>query len=235
MTFEVQRQREYYTRQAAEYDAAHLRTGEGHDLASAILQSLIAHYDFRSMLDVGAGTGRTLRLLASSFPDRRIIGIEPVEAMRQVGYRHGLSGEQLLAGDILNSGYADRSFDIVTAFGVLHHIRRPDRAVAEMLRVARRAVFISDSNRFGQGPSLVRHAKWWSYRLGLWPLLNLIKTQGRGYHYGEGDGVAFSYSVFDNYRQIEAESTTLHLFSLDGSGADPLFGAGSIALLGLKR
>ncbi len=32
----------------------------------------------------------------------------------------------------------------------------------------------------------------WAARL--WPLVNFVKTKGKGYHYTEGDGVLYSYS-----------------------------------------
>jgi hypothetical protein len=41
---------------------------------------------------------------------------------------------------------------VACAFGALHHVARPGQVVADMLRVGAKAVFISDSNSFGQGP-----------------------------------------------------------------------------------
>jgi hypothetical protein len=52
--------------------------------------------------------------------------------------------------------YADGAFDVVTAFAVLHHVRRHGRVISEMLRVARRAIFISDTNNYGRGPHRLR-------------------------------------------------------------------------------
>ncbi len=72
-----------------------------------------------------------------------------------------------------------------------------------MCRVARRAVFISDSNRFGLGSMPSRWLKLALYKAHLWPVANLIKTKGRGYTITETDGLAYSYSVYDNLRQLQ--------------------------------
>ena len=60
-----------------------------------------------------------------------------------------------------------RALDAVCAFGVMHHVKRPAIVVGEMMRVARRAIFISDSNRFGQGSMPARRVKLLLWRFGL--------------------------------------------------------------------
>jgi len=84
--------------------------------------------------------------------------------------------------------FADGSFDLVCEFGVLHHIPRPELAISEMLRVAKKAIFISDSNNFGQGGKFSRFLKQAINALGLWPATNMIKTKGRGFTLSAGDG-----------------------------------------------
>ena len=54
--------------------------------------------------------------------------------------------------------------------------------------LAKMAVFISDSNRFGQGSLRSRLLKLGLAKCGLWPLANLIKTRGTGYSISAGDG-----------------------------------------------
>lgn len=232
---EIGLQRQYYERTAAKYDIAHLETGEGHDLATLLLKSLMEHYEYRSLLDVGAGTGRTLRKLKKSCPDCLLTGIEPVEAMRQVGHQHGLSPEELRSGDATQLAFADGSFDVVSAFGVLHHVRNPAIVIGEMLRVARRAVFISDANRFAQGNALMRRVKRWSWQLGLWPALDFVRTRGQGYTVTAGDGVSYSYSVFDHQPLLKAHCERIHWFGLTGSNGDLTHSADQIALLAVKH
>ncbi len=129
-------------------------------------------------------------------------GEEQRETIRRA-YAQGVSPSELLEGDVLALQFEDGAFDMVREFGVLHHVRTPALAIEEMLRVARKAVFISDSNNFGQGSFLRRSIKQVLDRFGLWPLEDLIKTKGRGYTISDGDGLAYSYSVFNNYTQIQ--------------------------------
>ena len=107
--------------------------------------------------------------------------------------------------------FAEGAFDVVCAFGVLHHASDHARAVEEMLRVADRAILISDSNNFGQGRPLVRALKQGLRALQLWPLADWLKTRGKGYTITEGDGLAYSYSVFSDYERIRARCTRVHV------------------------
>lgn len=69
----------------------------------------------------------------------------------------------------------------------------------EMLRVAKKAVLISDSNRFGQGLRAARLIKLGLYKSKLWTAYNYVRTSGKGYQITEGDGLAYSYSVYDSF------------------------------------
>jgi ubiquinone/menaquinone biosynthesis C-methylase UbiE len=51
------------------------------------------------------------------------------------------------------------SIDAAFECGVLHHVAEPSHVVGEMMRVARKAIFLSDSNRFGQGRLIARILK----------------------------------------------------------------------------
>ena len=232
-------QRAYYRDIADRYDSFHVdvndsrRLGE-HDLAAAFMTGVIPLLGIRSVLDIGAGTGRTLSQLKASLPQLRIVGIEPSEALREEGYRKGLTADELVEGDAQALNYDTGSFDLVCEFGALHHMPRPSDAVAEMLRVARVAVFISDSNNFGQGGRLARLIKQGLNACGLWPLADFLKTRGKGYTMSEGDGLAYSYSVFNDYRQIEKACNCVHIVNTVGAGIAPYRTASHVALLGIK-
>src|SRR5262249_42018218 len=149
---EVSIQRAYYQRTAGAYDAAHLQEQDReHLFALRILDSIIDHFSIASLLDVGAGTGRVARYLKDRHSKLRIVSIEPVRELREIGYASGLSRAELIDGNVNKLEFAASAFDLVCEFGVLHHVRRPAAAVAEMLRVARTGIFISDCNNFGQG------------------------------------------------------------------------------------
>ena len=230
-------QKEYYSRTAEVYDQLHLEGGgdREHNLALTFLSSMIEAYSINSVLDIGAGTGRTISYLQNKFPHLKIVGIEPVEALRKIGYEKGISRDVLIDGDGTNVAFAAESFDLVCEFAVLHHVPRPHEVVSEMLRVAKKAVFISDSNNFGQGTTIVRGIKQLLNALKLWRIYDLIRTKGKGYQISEGDGLFYSYSVFNNYEQLENACTNIHILN---TGPSPSINhyrsASQIALIGIK-
>lgn len=233
MKQEVELQREYYTRTASHYDELH--ADETPALALGLLDAAIRAHGIHSVLDVGSGTGRVVEHLLRNHPDLKVIGVEPVGALRSVGHQRGLAPEMLVDGDATKLGYPGGSFDLVCAFSTLHHIPVPSEAVGEMLRVASRGIFILDANNLGQGGALARLAKRWIYWLGLWPVAEWIKTRGKGYRDTPGDGIAYTYSVFQSYRQIRAQSKSMHLLGIADSDGDLFRTCPVVALLALKR
>lgn len=233
---EVLIQRSYYKDTAHQYDRLHVHAEEKdeHFFALKILEGIIDFHGIRSVLDIGAGTGRVAQYLKQKFPELRIMSVEPVQALREVGHAKGLSRDELVEGDVNQLRFKDGEFDLVCAFGVLHHVKQPIKAVSEMLRVGKSGVFISDANNFGQGSPAVRAAKQVLHALNLWGLADLIKTKGKGYTMSEGDGLAYSYSVFDNYKQI-AKRCDMYLFNTQPAGASPYRTASHLAVLGIKK
>ncbi len=151
-----------------------------------------------------------------------------------MGYQNGLSREDLKEGNALNLDFQDGEFDMVCEFGVLHHVKSPERVVSEMLRVAKKAVYISDSNNFGQGSAAARMIKQLLNSLGLWKAATLIQTRGKGYYLSKEDGLAYSYSVFDSYKQIEEKCKRIHLLNTAPGKINSYRTATHVALLGVK-
>jgi SAM-dependent methyltransferase len=188
-------QAEYYKRTASSYAAMHVDEGDEHFTALGMIDALCEYYGIKSILDVGSGTGRAVKFLHDR--GRVVRGIEPIQALIDQSELAPLI--QCGSGDALP--YADHSFDAVIECGVLHHVADPSRIVSEMTRVARKAVFLSDANRFGEGGFSRRLLK-----LALWKLLpfetfRLVASGGKGYTITEGDGLAYSYSVYDSFAQ----------------------------------
>jgi len=227
-------QRSYYASTAAHYDAMHVRAGDEHFFALHLLDAVIRLHDFRSLLDVGAGTGRAAQFLQPRHPHLRILSVEPVAELREVGHAAGLGRDQLVDGDATRLPFGDGEFDLACEFGALHHIRDPRKAVREMLRVGRRGIFISDHNNFGSGSRLARTLKQAINAVGLWKVADFVKTRGRGYTISEGDGLAYSYSVFNDLPEIQ-RTCDVYVLNTTPGGANPYRTASHIALLGLKR
>jgi SAM-dependent methyltransferase len=228
-------QRKYYAATAHDYDATHLCEDHEHAFALRFLMAAAGQFGLRSVLDVGSGTGRALLMLKTELLGVVAMGVEPSEEMRKVGYSKGLSEADLTDGDAMNLSFPDASFDVVCEFGILHHVPDPARAISEMMRVARKAIFISDSNNFGQGSRATRLVKQAIHACGLWHIVNLLKTRGKGYYVSEGDGVAYSFSVFSHLKLISGQCKSIHMFNTKSSGPNLYRSATHVALLGIKN
>lgn len=231
------RQAAYYTETAAHYDDVHLAHDVENERAIEDIVGLIAGLEVTSVLDVGAGTGRALRRLSELRPDLETFGVEPVDALLQQADPELSRG--LVRGSALALPYGDASIDIVMETAVLHHVADPATAVREMCRVARKGVFLADANRFGQGRPLARVAKLALYRAGLWGPLVQLRTRGRGWFWSEGDGLFYSYSVYDSFDAVaEWADRTIVIGTADGvrprSWFHPLLTSPHALLAGLR-
>lgn len=228
-------QRDYYARTAPSYDSLHHSRLDEHHFALAMMCGAVELFGYRSILDIGSGTGRALVGLRERFPGVRIVGIEPSPDLRAVGHAKGIAPDELIDGDARALPFSDGEFDLVCEFGALHHIPRPELAVGEMLRVARRAVFLSDSNKYGQGSAPLRLVKALVEKLRLWPAFDYLRTGGKGYMESEGDGLFYSYSLFDNHDQLRDACRSVHVLNTQGDGTNSKRGASHVAMLGLKE
>ncbi|MEL6195840.1 MAG: class I SAM-dependent methyltransferase [Myxococcota bacterium] len=230
----IEKQRRYYAETAESYDTSHDCSHDEHYMSLSVMNGLLDFLGVTSVLDIGSGTGRSLRFLNDRRPKLRTMGVEPVAELREIAYSHGIEPDQLVDGDVMSLAFGHGEFDIVCSFGVLHHVPDPARAVEEMLRVAKKAVFISDSNNFGQGHAAVRFIKQTLNRFRLWPMVDLIRTKGQGYHVSEGDGVYYSYSVFNQLDLLRRYCGRIHQFNTVDASPDLYRTAGHVAILGVK-
>jgi len=191
-------QRKYYERTAHLYDAAHVTETDEHFLALNYISAFCDILNVASALDVGCGTGRGMKYFLNHKPKIDIRGIEPVPTLiRQAVQANGIPRELIMVGSGDHLPFPDASIDAVLECGILHHANEPGQVVREMLRVSRRAVFLSDENRFAHGSLFSRCAKVVLCKTGVFGAAYRLKTLGKGYRFSEGDGLAYSYSVFD--------------------------------------
>ena len=191
-------QREYYERTAHAYDAEHVREGDEHYVALKHMSGFFDVLGVSSVLDVGCGTGRGMRYFLQKKPGVRVHGVEPVAALiEQAVNANAIPADSITEGSGEALPFADQSFDVAFECGVLHHVKEPERVVREMMRVSRKAVFLSDENRFAHGSVFSRWAKLLLWKAGVFRGAYRLKTLGKGYRFSEGDGLAYSYSVFD--------------------------------------
>jgi ubiquinone/menaquinone biosynthesis C-methylase UbiE len=227
-------QKEYYATTARDYDNQHLLHGGEHFLALNYLDGIIKFNNFKSVLDIGAGTGRVAFFLQQRNPEIKVISIEPVKELRDIGHSKGLKNEELVDGDIYNLNFEDSSVDLICAFGVFHHLEKPFAALEEMKRVSSRAVFISDSNNFGQGNKSSRSIKQFFNALKIWRIIIALKTRGKMYSISEGDGLAYSFSVFNLLKKLDAQYS-LYFLSTVPSTRNLYRSASHLAILAMKN
>jgi SAM-dependent methyltransferase len=234
-----ERQRAYYAEHASAYAASHEGGDSAHDRALEQLVPILRGLSARSLLDVGSGTGRALRYFREHMPELNLAGVEPSPEMIAQAELNGLAANTIVEGTGTSLPFPDASFDVVTAFGVMHHVPVPGQVLAEMARVARRAIFISDGNRYAQGHPLARALKSSLATFGLWRAFDWVRTRGRGYMISKGDGLYYSYSVFDSLPALRRFAKELVLIELETSAhmprwSGPFFNASTLLVGAVK-
>jgi ubiquinone/menaquinone biosynthesis C-methylase UbiE len=231
-------QHEFYTATADEYDRMMVGEGDPHDVALDLISALIDGYDLRSILDVGSGTGRGVRHFLERHDGVEVRGVEPVSAMIEQAERtHDIPPGCIAEADGAALPFPGEAFDAVCELGVLHHVPNPNEIVAEMTRVARRAVFLSDDNRFAGGSRVRRGLKWTLHRIGVWPAVYRLANGGRPYHLSATDGVSYSYSVYDSLDLLNSWADRVFLVPLTPtrhSQFHPLFSAPNLLACALR-
>jgi ubiquinone/menaquinone biosynthesis C-methylase UbiE len=107
------------------------------------------------LLDVGSGRGAFLWPLLDAFLDLPVTAVDLIErrvADIEAVRRGGVDQVRALQADATKLEFADNSFDVVTLLEVLEHIPATARALAEVCRVARRAVVLSVPSKPDDNP-----------------------------------------------------------------------------------
>jgi ubiquinone/menaquinone biosynthesis C-methylase UbiE len=94
----------------------------------------------KSVLDAGCGTG-VFSIIFARNGAGRVTGIDispgSLETARNLKAKFGIGSAEFRLQDMLQLPFADGSFDIVWAWGTVHHTTDPFRAISELIRVLR--------------------------------------------------------------------------------------------------
>lgn len=223
---------EYYNRTASAYEDLHSFENEH---LIALQKGLALFPTANSMLDVGCGTGRGLGEARKINPALELHGLDPAEGLLEIArtkvpyakLHHG-------AGDSLPFG--DGAFDVVTATGIMHHVERPAAIIAEMFRVARLGVIVSDHNNYAFGSSRTKKVRMLLRSIGLLGAATFIKQGFKRQGYSDDDGWWYPYSLLDNYSDFTSRSKDVLIFPTRAStGSDGfIFDQSHLAVVGLK-
>jgi demethylmenaquinone methyltransferase/2-methoxy-6-polyprenyl-1,4-benzoquinol methylase/ArsR family transcriptional regulator len=128
----------YFAAQAADWDRIRAMHAPDAQVEAAIVD-LVGDAPVQAMLDLGAGTGRMLELLAPRAV--RAIGVDLSPAMLNLARARiedkGLRNVQLRQGDIYAPPVERGAYDLVVIHQVLHFLDEPGRALAEAARLLR--------------------------------------------------------------------------------------------------
>jgi ubiquinone/menaquinone biosynthesis C-methylase UbiE/DNA-binding MarR family transcriptional regulator len=128
----------YFRKHAAEWDRIR-RLHVTDEAVEAAIAAALADKPFRSLLDLGTGTGRMLELFGPGL--ERGLGIDLSLDMLQLARarieRAGLKHCSVRQGDIYDLNIPRNSFDVVIIHQVLHFLDDGARAIREAARVLR--------------------------------------------------------------------------------------------------
>ena len=82
---EIQMQKHYYAQTARHYNSMHVDENDEHFFALSFMVAALDYLQVRSIIDIGSGTGRAILYIKRHRPDVRVVGIEPVKELREIG------------------------------------------------------------------------------------------------------------------------------------------------------
>lgn len=106
------------------------------------IQGIITDLRPQSLLDAGCGEGFVDEILLTAMPELRITGFDVLGDSVKLASMRNPRGT-FSTGDIYNIEQPNSSFDVVIALEVMEHLHEPDKALAEMARVAKDYVVLS--------------------------------------------------------------------------------------------
>jgi SAM-dependent methyltransferase len=190
------------------------------------------------VLDVGCGTGRALKWVQQQDSSLRLFGIDPSQGLLDIAMQQ-LPDATLQIGTGENLPFDDSSVDVAIATGIMHHVDAPASVIAEMFRVARKAILISDHNNFAFGSAMARRIRLALYSCGLFSTAAFVKQGFRRQGYSKEDGWWYPYSLLNNHAEIAKFSDEMFYIPTRGVNiatlSNFLLNQSHLAVLAIKR
>jgi SAM-dependent methyltransferase len=121
-----------------------LQDARASDLAERVRRLLGPYTGKESALDAGCGTGALALALAPNVAE--VVGVDTRADYLEAARNAAPENVRFVEGDVTALPFGYASFDLACCQRVLHHVRRPELAVSELVRVTRPGgrIFIAD-------------------------------------------------------------------------------------------
>jgi ubiquinone/menaquinone biosynthesis C-methylase UbiE len=129
----ISNMRDYYARTAEQYNAWHCDASNDscHNCAVSQIMDLLLKDKTQTLLDVGWGTGRCIRVALDLGIDVQGIALLP-ELLAVARTQFKIPADRLHCGDATNLPFASNSYNTTCVLGALHHSARPHTIIAEI-------------------------------------------------------------------------------------------------------
>lgn len=107
------------------------------------IAELLRRSGAQTVLDAGCGEGFVADHLKAALPHLRITGLDASADAVEYAREHHAHAASYHVGSVYALPFDDDAFDLVLCSEVLEHLDRPDEALAELRRVARRHVAVT--------------------------------------------------------------------------------------------
>lgn len=137
-----------YERIAKEYDSRRFGSEPGKIIdkrqKKVLLEFLRGMPKNSKIIEVGCGSGRFLEFLGKN-GFKNLYGIDQSKEMLKIAGRR--TKANLRKGDIYNIPFKKDFFDVVFSIHVLMHLKKPEQALKEMVRIAKRRIIFEVNNK----------------------------------------------------------------------------------------
>ena len=160
------------------------------------------------ILDVGCGTGEITLRLAELFPRASIVGVDILESHLELARSRSQFGDRVRfeVADAFELPFEPRSFDLVVCRHVLQAIPKPERVMAELVRVARGGgvvhLIVEDYDMIHAAPTRLDVSWFWH-------------AGPRAYSAAAGIDLHIGRSAFHHLRALPVDDIRYHYIHVD--------------------
>ncbi|MCX6819342.1 MAG: class I SAM-dependent methyltransferase [Candidatus Aenigmarchaeota archaeon] len=124
-----------------------------------LLDAELSKIENDNILDVGGGAGLLVPVLYKNTKTLTETDLSPRLVKKAKERYRNLKSIKFMTADAENLKFADKSFDVVVCSEAIEHMLKPEKALKELCRVARKAILITTPNVFNKKSLLVRFVK----------------------------------------------------------------------------